>query len=757
MLNRMLRQILIVAVSSLLIPWLVLIGAGVLPVSAQAQQPDIGDYIYCSPTYWFPNFSFAGHGAIYVGSYGAPYGDVVERRPSGIQFTTLSYLQGWYHNVRVTNVVAMPQSMRIAAAERAVEVAIAIQGGQHIPWYSEPFKLGPRDCISTFQQFYLDIGATEDQVGSPDDYVLPAGAWRFYKSGRDWDQSITGNGGVLTGGSQGGVESRPLWLNESHKSTLPLKRSSELLEQLMPSEALEGETGYPMIPDIIGISNAVSAAGMDYIDEETDQVIASILGAETIDAAYEHDYAVCARVRKLEVNDMLSVPADSTWWHVVNTIESSTDSSEVEISLIVQLNGALATLDSQYPVERYGSVSGTILNYQIRSANLIDAMFLVDRITQAADSLYSLSCANVSEPPEAMVFIRYARYEKPNIELTVDNRGEEHSVRFYGTVWTEPRSGADQWVDFDLDVPSGTSLVNLPVGGMYDAVIFAEDGLSLDKAYVPSGFWFSFNDNASGGTSQVSMSLNELVHEPFSIADTNFISPPLVEMTGIVTEDIPWSYIGVGYSPNQERDPIDVSSNCGIAFYAKGDEGQYRVKLETEAVTDNDYHGAFFTAPTDWELIFIPFSELQQEGWGLPVPWTGTDLHTISFVTTERPLPTVLLDFDRISFLSHNINAVDPFLFDSEKVTVWTTPNPFHGTMDFLLATSNRTAVMLDVFDIQGRRVRSLVENHVYESGLHRISWNGKGDNGQVVAGGVYFYRLKTMGREESNRIVLIR
>lgn len=736
------------------------VAAGFYSAHAGDEQPEIGDFIFCSPNWWFFRFSKFGHGAIYVGEHGGAGGNVVERtkNPDSIHFTTLNKLKQDYATVTWATVKAVSPQMRIDAAILAAAIARAIKNGEEVPeWYAKNYDFGPVDCISTFQKFYIDVGASLDQVGDPSKYALPGGAKWYYETERDWDQTITGNGGILSGGSQGGIESRPLWLGGSVGIGGSAAQSSGLLEQLMPDEALNGETGYPRTPDIIGSSNAVDAAGMDYIDGETGSTIASILGAETIDDVYEHDYAVCARVRRLEINDMFTVPTDTTWWWTMVSILPATDSSEVAFSFTIRLQGDSAVVDTRYPADIYGSVSGTVLNYQVRATNLVDAMYLVEGIIQAADEQFDVYYENTQMPAAATVFIRSACYEEPNVELLVDNSGTEHEVHFYGPVWTEPRSDAETFIDLLRTVQPGTSTVQLPVGLMYDAVIYAEDGAFLDKAYIPSGFWFSFDDNGDGGTSQVSMSLGELLHDRFSSADTTFVSPPMAEMTGYVTDVLPWGYIGIGYSPDRDRAPIDISDNYGIAFYVRGDGGQYRLKLEAAAVTDYDYHGAVFTAQPYWQLFCIPFSDLEQEGWGAPVPWTGTDLHTISFVTTDQPLASVYLVVDRISFVPEEITAVEHIRPKIRAVTIRNAPNPFFGTTRFDFALPAMTPTTLDIFDVSGRRIRSLIDRVVYRPGEYSIFWNGNDDNGRAVASGIYFYRLQTRMHRATGKVLLVR
>jgi hypothetical protein len=83
-------------------------------------------------------------------------------------------------------------------------------------------------------------------------------------------------------------------------------------------------------------------------------------------------------------------------------------------------------------------------------------------------------------------------------------------------------------------------------------------------------------------------------------------------------------------------------------------------------------------------------------------------------------------------------------------------PNPFNPvtTIPFELARAGR--VTLDVYDVAGRRVRSLADGDL-AAGLHQRSWDGRDDAGRAVASGVYFYRLKAAGRSETRRMLLLK
>ena len=70
-------------------------------------------------------------------------------------------------------------------------------------------------------------------------------------------------------------------------------------------------------------------------------------------------------------------------------------------------------------------------------------------------------------------------------------------------------------------------------------------------------------------------------------------------------------------------------------------------------------------------------------------------------------------------------------------------PNPFNPSTEIRFALPRGGEVRLQVFDLEGRLVRSLL-SEVMPAGSHRVVWQGDDHRGVPVASGVYFYRLQT-------------
>lgn len=83
-------------------------------------------------------------------------------------------------------------------------------------------------------------------------------------------------------------------------------------------------------------------------------------------------------------------------------------------------------------------------------------------------------------------------------------------------------------------------------------------------------------------------------------------------------------------------------------------------------------------------------------------------------------------------------------------------PNPFnpHTTLRFDLPVGG--SVRLEVYDVRGRRVRSLVDAEL-APGRHEAVWDGRDQAGRAMASGSYFARLSASGRVETVRMGLVR
>lgn len=84
-------------------------------------------------------------------------------------------------------------------------------------------------------------------------------------------------------------------------------------------------------------------------------------------------------------------------------------------------------------------------------------------------------------------------------------------------------------------------------------------------------------------------------------------------------------------------------------------------------------------------------------------------------------------------------------------------PNPFRpATMIHFAVPGHGADVALEVFDVRGRHVKTLVDGF-RSPGEHVVTWNGANESGRTVAAGLYFYRLRGPGFEQTRKVTFLK
>ena len=94
----------------------------------------------------------------------------------------------------------------------------------------------------------------------------------------------------------------------------------------------------------------------------------------------------------------------------------------------------------------------------------------------------------------------------------------------------------------------------------------------------------------------------------------------------------------------------------------------------------------------------------------------------------------------------------------SERTT-YCYPNPSHnGRVTFSFALEDPSAVLIQVFDLQGERVwsRSISAGETV-GGINGFAWDGTNQGGQSLASGLYLYNITVGSRTVTKKLVIIR
>lgn len=93
----------------------------------------------------------------------------------------------------------------------------------------------------------------------------------------------------------------------------------------------------------------------------------------------------------------------------------------------------------------------------------------------------------------------------------------------------------------------------------------------------------------------------------------------------------------------------------------------------------------------------------------------------------------------------------NPTVFELENAY----PNPFFSSTTIKFSVPKDEKIRLEIYDIKGLLVNSLIDSDVMKAGIYEISWNGTNNSGNKVTSGIYFARLTSGSFMKSIKINL--
>ena len=122
--------------------------------------------------------------------------------------------------------------------------------------------------------------------------------------------------------------------------------------------------------------------------------------------------------------------------------------------------------------------------------------------------------------------------------------------------------------------------------------------------------------------------------------------------------------------------------------------------------------------------------------------------------------PHVTVTPDNAAWLLEEIDPPSTAVHDGAAPSAFSflnaAPNPFGDATSVRWQLSGAAHVRVDVFDVGGRRVTTLLDE-ARPSGAGEVRWSGLDDRGTAVAGGVYFVRVQALGEAVTHRVVRVR
>jgi hypothetical protein len=83
-------------------------------------------------------------------------------------------------------------------------------------------------------------------------------------------------------------------------------------------------------------------------------------------------------------------------------------------------------------------------------------------------------------------------------------------------------------------------------------------------------------------------------------------------------------------------------------------------------------------------------------------------------------------------------------------------PNPFNPTTRITFSIPEQADVTLEIFDITGRKVATLL-NEALTTGTYHVTWDGRNHSGLSVSSGIYLYTIRANNFMETKRMVFVK
>jgi len=166
--------------------------------------------------------------------------------------------------------------------------------------------------------------------------------------------------------------------------------------------------------------------------------------------------------------------------------------------------------------------------------------------------------------------------------------------------------------------------------------------------------------------------------------------------------------------------------------------------------------GVNVTSGTDFQIVLSIVNPSETLGFRTENVTNGTRSSTFngstwSAVATNHRIRAIVTTSSGLSAIGPDESGT-PVQFALGK----NYPNPFNPSTRINYSIGERGLVTLEVFDILGRQVRTLV-NEVEAAGSYQIVWDGKTAESKPVGSGVYFYRLRSGNLSKTERMVLLK
>ncbi len=235
------------------------------------------------------------------------------------------------------------------------------------------------------------------------------------------------------------------------------------------------------------------------------------------------------------------------------------------------------------------------------------------------------------------------------------------------------------------------------------------------------------------------------------LQDTNHIILAESSRAGWDPRDLPdppyiGDFVSVTFPHPDWQRPLKHYSTDARPVPAAGDRWPFEVASNVNAPVELTFAG-LDDLPDHLQALLI------DRQLGITQPLTENSRYIVS--STFHAPQQLELVIGTVDFVDGTTQQVETPVQDFRLTASY--PNPFAQTTTIPFQLPEESPVTLQIYNILGERVATLLEGNALPAGRHHVVWDGTSDGGHAVANGMYILRFTAGSFTDSRKALLVR
>ena len=243
---------------------------------------------------------------------------------------------------------------------------------------------------------------------------------------------------------------------------------------------------------------------------------------------------------------------------------------------------------------------------------------------------------------------------------------------------------------------------------------------------------------------------NEYQPQAFMVFNPSATTPSSVSAIGTAHTGNKMAMCWCSVTPPNNDWLISQQYTCGgqVTFYAKAMSADFPAEQFYFAVSTGGTDPANFTnvsplvtTTTTWQLYTYPMTNYIGQNIRVAIHCVSNDQFALCVDDVVLTLQTGL---------------TDPYAPIVATVLNGNYPNPFGPETTISFSVKDASPVLIEVYNLKGQKVKTLVNEAKSASGNFEVKWNGTDENNQRVSSGVYFYKMKAGKYTATRKMIML-